>query len=71
MAMSEISAGLTSLRAALDIRKAMTGLRDAETFRASSIELRGVVEALEKANESRKAYSARHRIRDSANLDHQ
>jgi hypothetical protein len=59
MPVAEISAGLTSLRAALDITKAMIGLRDAEAFRAKSIELQGVVlEALEKAIESREAYAA-------------
>jgi hypothetical protein len=59
MVAAEISVGLTSLRAALDITKAMVGLRDAEAFRAKSIELQGVVlEALEKAIESREAYTA-------------
>jgi hypothetical protein len=36
MVSAEISAGMTSLRAALDITKAMIGLRDAEAFRAKS-----------------------------------
>jgi hypothetical protein len=58
MPVAEISAGLTSLRAALDITKAMIGLRDAEAFRAKSIELQGVVlEALEKAIEARESYA--------------
>jgi hypothetical protein len=43
MPVAEISAGLTSLRAALDITKAMVSLRDAEAFRAKSIELQGIV----------------------------
>jgi hypothetical protein len=59
MPVAEISAGLTSLRAALDIAKAMVNLRDAEAFRAKSIELQSVVlEALEKAIKSREACSA-------------
>jgi hypothetical protein len=59
MVVAEISAGVTSLRAALDITKAMVGLRDAEAFRAKSIELQGVVlEALDKAIDSREAYAA-------------
>jgi hypothetical protein len=59
MPAAEISAGLTSLRAALDITKAMIGLRDAEAFRAKSIELQGLIlESLVKAIESREAYSA-------------
>jgi hypothetical protein len=58
MVAAEISAGLTSLRAALDITKAMIGLRDAEAFRAKSIELQGLIlESLDKAIESREAYS--------------
>ena len=58
MPIAEISAGLTSLRAALDITKAMIGLRDAEAFRAKSIELQGLIlESLDKAIESREAYS--------------
>jgi hypothetical protein len=59
MVAAEIAAGLASLRAALDITKAMVGLRDAETFRAKSIELQGVIlEALDKAIEAREAYAA-------------
>jgi hypothetical protein len=58
MPIAEISAGITSLRATVDIMKAMIGLRDAEAFRAKSIELqRLVVEALEKAIEARQAYA--------------
>jgi hypothetical protein len=59
MPVAEFAAGITSLRAALDITKAMIGLRDAEAFRAKSIELQGVVlEALDKAIEAREAYSS-------------
>jgi hypothetical protein len=59
MPVAEIGAGLTSLRAALDITKAMIGLRDAEAFRAKSIELQGLIlESLDKAIQSREAYSA-------------
>jgi hypothetical protein len=59
MPVGEIAVGLTSLRAALDIAKTMIGLRDAEAFRGKSIELQGLIlEALEKAIESREAYSA-------------
>lgn len=51
MAAGEIAAAVTGIRAPLDITKAMVGLRDAETFRAKSIELQGVVlEAFNKAN---------------------
>jgi hypothetical protein len=59
MPVAEIAMGVTSLRAALDVAKAMVGLRDAEAFRSKSIELQGLIlEALEKAIESREAYSA-------------
>jgi hypothetical protein len=58
MPLAEISAALTSLRAAFDLTKAMVGLRDAEVFRSKSIELQGVVlEALEKSIEAREAYA--------------
>jgi hypothetical protein len=58
MPLAEISAALTSLRAAFDLTKAMVGLRDAETFRSKSIELQSVVlEALEKSIEAREAYA--------------
>jgi len=58
MVVAEISVGLTSLRAALDITKAMVGLRDAEAFRAKSIEVQGLIlESLGKAIEAREAYS--------------
>ncbi len=58
MVVAETAAGVTSLRAALDIIKAMVSLRDAEAFRAKSIELQGVVlEAFEKAIEAREAHT--------------
>ena len=58
MAAGEIAAAVTGIRAALDIAKAMVGLRDAEAFRAKSIELQGVVlDAFNKAIEAREAYS--------------
>jgi hypothetical protein len=58
MPAAEIAAAITGLRSALDITKAMVGLRDAEAFRAKSIELQGVVlEAFEKAIEAREAYA--------------
>lgn len=59
MPAAEIALGVTSLRAALDVAKAMIGLRDAEAFRAKSIELQSLIlEGLEKAIEAREAYSA-------------
>jgi len=59
MALAEISAALTSLRAAFDLSKAMIGLRDAEGFRSKSIELQSaVLEALDKSIEAREAYAA-------------
>src|SRR4051812_44278993 len=59
MPIAELSAGLTSLRAALDITKAMIGLRDAEAFRSKSIELQGLIlESLDNAIESRESYAA-------------
>jgi hypothetical protein len=58
MAVAEIAAGITSIRAALDITKAMVNLRDEEAFRAKSIELQGVVlDALENAIEAREAHT--------------
>jgi hypothetical protein len=42
MPIAEISAGITSLRATLDIMKAMIGLRDAEAFRSKSIDLQAI-----------------------------
>lgn len=58
MAVAEISAAVTGIRAALDITKAMVSLRDEEAFRAKSIELQGVVlDAFEKAIEAREAHT--------------
>lgn len=58
MAAGEIAAAVTGIRAALEITKAMVGLRDAEAFRAKSIELQAVVlDAFERAIEAREAYS--------------
>jgi hypothetical protein len=74
MVVAEISVGLTSLRAALDITKAMVSLRDAEAFRGKSIELQGLIlESLGNAIEAREAYSTQlDRVRsletDVANL---
>ena len=59
MPVAEIAAAVTGIRSALDITKAMVGLRDAEAFRAKSIELQSVVlEALDKAIEARESYAA-------------
>jgi hypothetical protein len=59
MPVAEIAAAVTGIRSALDIAKAMAGLRDAEAFRAKSIELQSVVlEALDKAIEARESYAA-------------
>ena len=59
MPAAEIAAAVTGIRSALDIAKAMVGLRDAEAFRAKSIELQTVIlESLDKAIQAREAYSA-------------
>ncbi|MGD0419802.1 MAG: hypothetical protein ABSA68_09550 [Xanthobacteraceae bacterium] len=59
MPAAEIAAAVTGIRSALDIAKAMVGLRDAEAFRAKSIELQSIVlEALNKAIEARESYAA-------------
>jgi len=59
MVAAEISAGVTSLRAALDITKAMIGLRDAEAFRSKSIELQqAIMDALTQGIDAREAYAA-------------
>jgi len=56
---AEFAASVTSLRAALDIAKAMIGLRDAEAFRSKSIELQEtILKAMNEAIESREAYAA-------------
>jgi hypothetical protein len=58
MPAAEIAVAITSIRSALDITKAMVGLRDAEAFRARSIELQSVVlEAYDKAIEARESYA--------------
>jgi hypothetical protein len=59
MVAAEISAGVTSLRMALDITKAMIGLRDAEAFRSKSIELQqAIMDALDSGIAAREAYAA-------------
>jgi hypothetical protein len=56
MPAAEIGLAVTSLRSAIDIVKAMVGLRDAESFRARSIELQGIIaEALGQVVEAREA----------------
>ena len=58
MPAAEIAIGITSLRAALDITKAMISLRDAEAFRTRAIELQGVIaEALGQVIEAREAHA--------------
>jgi hypothetical protein len=55
MPAAEIAAAITGIRSALDVTKAMIGLRDAETFRAKSIELQGLIlESLDKAIEAQR-----------------
>jgi hypothetical protein len=59
MPAAEIAAAITGIRSALDVTKAMIGLRDAEAFRAKSIELQALIlESLDKAIEAREAYTA-------------
>jgi hypothetical protein len=59
MPAAEIGLAVTSLNSALNIAKAMVGLRDAEAFRSKSIELQGVIlEAMSQAIEAREAYAA-------------
>jgi hypothetical protein len=58
MPAAEIAAAVTGLRSALDITKAMIGLRDAEAFRAKSIELQGIIlETMGQAIEARETYA--------------
>jgi hypothetical protein len=58
MPAAEIGLAVTSLRSAIDIVKAMIGLRDAEAFRAKSIELQQVIsDAYSQAIEAREAQS--------------
>ena len=59
MPVAEIAAAVTGIRSALDLTKAMVGLRDAEAFRTKSIELQGIImDAYEKGIEAREAHSA-------------
>lgn len=59
MPAAEIAAAITGIRSALEVTKAMIGLRDTESFRTKSIELRGLIlESLDKAIEARETYSA-------------
>jgi hypothetical protein len=59
MPVAEIGAAVTSLNATLNIAKAMIGLRDAEAFRAKSIELQQIIlDALESGIEAREAYAS-------------
>ena len=59
MPVAEIAAAITSSKAALDIAKAMVGLRDAEAMRTKTIELQGLIlEFINKAIEVREAQSA-------------
>ena len=58
MPIAEIAAAIQSLRATLDVAKAMVGLRDAEAFRAKSIELQEtIMRALDSGIEAREAYT--------------
>jgi hypothetical protein len=58
MPLAETYAGLTSIKAVLDLAKAMVGLRDAETFRSKSIELQQtILDALDGGIAAREAYS--------------
>jgi hypothetical protein len=58
MPIAEISAAVTSLNATMQIAKAMVGLRDAETFRAKSIEMQQtILDALGNGIAAREAYA--------------
>jgi hypothetical protein len=58
MPAAEIAAAITGLRSALDITKAMVGLRDAEAFRTKSIELQSIImDAYDKGITAREAQS--------------
>jgi hypothetical protein len=58
MVVAEISAGLTSLQAALGIVKAMANLRDVAAFQSQAIELQQIVlDAMNEAIEAREAHS--------------
>jgi hypothetical protein len=59
MPVAEIAAAITGIRSALDLTKAMIGLRDAGAFRTKAIELQGIImDAYEKGIEAREAHSA-------------
>jgi hypothetical protein len=58
MPVAEISAAISSLNATLNIAKAMIGLRDAEAFRAKSIEMQQtIMDALDNGIAAREAYT--------------
>jgi hypothetical protein len=58
MPVAEIAAAITGIRSALEVTKAMIGLRDAEAFRLKSIELQGLIlESLDKAIIAREDYA--------------
>ena len=58
MPVAEIAAGITSLRATMDVAKAMIGLRDAEAFRGKAIEFQELImRALDSGIEAREAYA--------------
>jgi hypothetical protein len=59
MPIAEITAAVTSLNATMQIAKAMVGLRDAEAFRAKSIEMQQtILDALDNGIAAREAYVA-------------
>jgi hypothetical protein len=59
MPVGEITAAITSVNAALNIAKAMMGLRDAEMMRSKSIDLQAaILDSLGKAIEAKEAEAA-------------
>jgi hypothetical protein len=59
MPVAEIGAAITSLNATMQIAKAMVGLRDAEAFRAKSIEMQQtILDALDNGIAAREAYTS-------------
>lgn len=59
MPIAEISAAVASLNATLNVAKAMIGLRDAEAFRAKSIEMQQtIMDALDNGIAARESYAA-------------
>jgi hypothetical protein len=59
MPVAEFAVALTSLKSAFDLTKAMADLRDANAFRAKSIELQGLIlDSQGSAIEAREAYSS-------------